>query len=167
MAGRIRGPQGGRPVLRVEIKVLDPRLHEWGLPSYQTAGAAAIDLIACIDGDLLIRPQAPAVLIPSGIALFCDTAGIAGLVLPRSGLGHKKGLVMGNSVGLIDSDYTGQIQISAWNRNPPGSDPILIRPGERIAQMMFVPVLHPEFALVQAFSGETDRGGGGFGSTGG
>lgn len=157
----------GHSVLRIEIKVLDPRLHEWGLPSYQTAGAAAIDLIACIDDDLTIHPQEPAVLIPSGMALFCDTAGIAGLILPRSGLGHKKGLVMGNSIGLIDSDYTGQIQISTWNRNPPGAEPILIRPGERIAQMMFVPVLHPEFSVVQEFSGVTDRGEGGFGSTGG
>lgn len=152
--------------MRIEIKVLDGRLHDWGLPEYQTGGAAAIDLHACLDGDLRLDPQAPAQLVPSGIALFCGDFRVAGLVLPRSGLGHKKGLVMGNSVGLIDSDYTGQIFISVWNRNPAGSQAITIRPGERIAQMMFVPVLQPELALVKEFSGQSMRGAGGFGSTG-
>lgn len=153
--------------MQVEIKVLDDRLHEWGLPSYQTGGAAAVDLFACVHTEALIYPQAPAVLIPSGFAMFCGATTLAALVLPRSGLGHKKGLVMGNSVGLIDADYTGEVFISAWNRNPPGSDPIVVQPGERIAQMMFVPVLHPEFTIVEDFSGLTGRGAGGFGSTGG
>lgn len=152
--------------MRIEIKVLDGRLHQWGLPEYQTNGAAAIDLYACLDGDLRLMPQAPAQLVPSGISLFCGDLQVAGLVLPRSGLGHKKGLVMGNSVGLIDSDYTGQIFISAWNRNPPGSDSIVIQPGERIAQLMFVPVLRPDLIMVDQFSGQTQRAAGGFGSTG-
>lgn len=150
----------------VEVKILDPRLHDWGLPAYQTAGAAAVDLFACIEAPLAIAPQAPAVLVPSGLALNMGAMACAALVLPRSGLGHKKGLVMGNSVGLIDADYTGEIFISTWNRNPVGSDPIVISPGERIAQMMFVPVLHAQMTVVEAFSSETTRGAGGFGSTG-
>ena len=111
-------------------------------------------------------PQAPAVLIPSGIALSFDDFSFAGLVLPRSGQGHKRGLVLGNSTGLIDPDYTGEILISTWNRNPPGSDPILIQPGERIAQMIFVPVIRPAFTVVDSFSRSTARAAGGFGSTG-
>lgn len=150
----------------MQIKVIDPRVLDWGLPDYQTAGAAAVDLFACVDGPTLIAPQAPSVLVPSGIALSFGDIGFAGLILPRSGAGHKRGLVMGNSVGLIDPDYTGQVFISVWNRNPPGSDPVLIEPGERIAQMIFVPVVRPVFELVQEFSEQTARGAGGFGSTG-
>ena len=153
--------------MQIEIKVLDGRLHQWGLPDYQSPGAAAIDMIACLDDPVEVLPQAPALLVPSGIALFCKENAVAGLILPRSGLGHKKGLVMGNSVGLIDSDYTGQIFVSVWNRNPPGAEPVTIRPGERIAQMMFVPVLHPQFSVVDEFTGQTQRAAGGFGSTGG
>ena len=152
--------------LPVEVKILDPRLHDWGLPAYQTAGAAAIDLFACIEAPMEIAPQAPAVLVPSGLAFNMGASSCAALVLPRSGLGHKKGLVMGNSVGLIDADYTGEIFISTWNRNPQGSAPIMIEPGERIAQLMFVPVLHAQMAVVETFSSETARGAGGFGSTG-
>ena len=150
----------------MELRILDPRLKDWGLPRYQSAGAAAIDLMACIDAPLLIAPQAPAVLVKSGLALSFGDMGLAALVLPRSGLGHKKGLVMGNSTGLIDSDYQGEILISVWNRNPPGTAPILIQPGERIAQMIFVPVVHPEFEIVAEFDDQTARGAGGFGSTG-
>jgi len=150
----------------MEIRILDPRLHDWGLPRYQSAGAAAVDLMACVDGVVEIRPQEPALLIHSGIALSFGDLGLAALVLPRSGLGHRKGLVMGNGTGLIDPDYSGEILISVWNRNPPGSAPIEISPGERIAQMIFVPVLRPGFTVVSTFSVETARGADGFGSTG-
>jgi dUTP pyrophosphatase len=151
----------------IEIKVLDPRLHEWGLPKYQTPLAAAIDLFACIDAPLQLQPQQAAVLIPSGIALHMDSLDFCAVILPRSGLGHKKGLVLGNSVGLIDADYTAQCFISVWNRNPADSNAIItIQPGERIAQMMFLPVVRPEFKVVEAFSSSSQRGSGGFGSTG-
>ena len=150
----------------MEVRILDARIHEWGLPDYQTAGSAAIDLFACLDKTIEVDPQAPAVLIPAGIALSFDDFSFAGLVLPRSGQGHKRGLVLGNSTGLIDPDYTGEILISTWNRNPPGSDPILIQPGERIAQMIFVPVIRPAFTVVDSFSRSTARAAGGFGSTG-
>lgn len=150
----------------IEIKILDPRLNEWGLPRYQTPLAAAIDLFACLEGPLQIEAQAPAVLVPSGIALHMDSDALCSVILPRSGLGHKKGLVLGNSIGLIDADYTAQCFISVWNRNPPGSEAITILPGERIAQMMFLPVVRPQFTVVDEFSTTSARGGGGFGSTG-
>jgi dUTP pyrophosphatase len=153
--------------MTLEVQILDPRLHEWGLPKYQTEMAAAIDLFACIDAPLSLQPQEPAVLIPSGIALHMDSLEFCAVILPRSGLGHKKGLVLGNSVGLIDADYTAQCFISAWNRNPPASgQAITVNPGERIAQMMFLPVLRPQFKVVTQFSSPSQRGGGGFGSTG-
>jgi len=153
--------------MNLEVKILDPRLHEWGLPKYQTEMAAAIDLFACIDAPLVLQPQEAAVLIPSGIALHMDSLELCAVILPRSGLGHKKGLVLGNSVGLIDADYTAQCFISAWNRNPPASgQAITVKPGERIAQMMFLPVLRPQFKVVTQFSNPSQRGGGGFGSTG-
>jgi dUTP pyrophosphatase len=151
----------------IEIKVLDQRLHEWGLPKYQTPLAAAIDLFACIDEPLQLQPQQAAVLIPSGIALHMDSSELCAVILPRSGLGHKKGLVLGNSVGLIDADYTAQCFISVWNRNPADSNAtITIQPGERIAQMMFLPVVRPIFTVVEEFSTTSQRGSGGFGSTG-
>jgi dUTP pyrophosphatase len=150
----------------IEIKILDPRLNTWGLPKYQTPLAAAIDLFACIDAPLRIEPQKPALLVPSGIALHMDSPHLCAVILPRSGLGHKKGLVLGNSVGLIDADYTAQCFISVWNRNPGGSEAITIEPGERIAQMMFLPVIRPEFQVVDEFSRGSERGAGGFGSTG-
>lgn len=150
----------------MQIKVLDARLQDWGLPAYQTAGAAAVDLFACIEAPLEIAPGSPAVLVKSGIALNFGDFSYAALVLPRSGAGHKRGLVMGNTVGLIDPDYTGEILISVWNRNAPGTAPLVIEPGERIAQMIFVPVVRPAFEVVEEFSAETARGAGGFGSTG-
>ncbi|OJX77477.1 dUTP diphosphatase [Magnetospirillum sp. 64-120] len=150
----------------VEVKILDPRLHEWGLPRYQTEMAAALDMHACVNDPLILHPQQPAVLIPTGIAVYIGDPHIAAVLLPRSGMGHKKGLVLGNLVGLIDADYTAQIMISAWNRSAVGTDPIIITPGERIAQMMFVPVVRPVLQVVDEFSGTTERGGGGFGSTG-
>ena len=150
--------------LIVELRVLDPRLNEWGLPRYQSAMAAAIDLHACIDDTLTIAPGDPAVLISSGIAVHMAAAGMAAIVLPRSGMGHKRGLVLGNLIGLIDADYTGPVMVSAWNRN--ACEKITIVPGERFAQMMFVPVLRPEFRVVEDFSLISERGAGGFGSTG-
>lgn len=150
----------------VEIQVLDARLHEWGLPRYQSQMAAAIDLHACLDAPLAIEAGSPAQLVPAGIALHMGNPYMAAVIAPRSGLGHKKGLVLGNSIGVIDADYQGQIMVSVWNRNAAGTPPIVIEPGERIAQMMFVPVLRPVFQTVESFSEDTVRGAGGFGSTG-
>ncbi len=151
---------------RIELKILDPRLNDWGLPRYQTAMSAGIDLHACIDTPLTLEPQAPAVLIPSGIAVLMNDPHLVAFLLARSGLGHKKGLVLGQAVGTIDADYANQIFISAWLRTPPGSDSLTIMPGDRIAQLVFLPIVRPEFTVVDAFSAETARGMGGFGSTG-
>lgn len=151
----------------IELKVLDPRLATWGLPAYQSDMAAAIDLRAAIDAPLQIEAGSPAVLVPSGLALFISDPFVAAMILPRSGLGHKTGLVLGNSTGLIDADYLGPILVSVWNRNAAGTPPIEIQPGDRIAQMVFVPVVRPRFDVVTEFSAETARGAGGFGSTGG
>ena len=150
----------------VEIRVLDARLEQWGLPRYQRELAAAIDLHACIDAPLVLAPGAPAQLVPAGIAVSMNDAHLAAAIVPRSGLGHRKGLVLGNLWGLIDADYLGPILVSAWSRNPPGAEPIVIEPGERIAQMLFLPVVRPVFRTVERFSVETARGEGGFGSTG-
>ena len=150
----------------IELKILDPRLHEWGLPEYQTAMSAGIDLHACIDEPMQLQPQAPAVLIPSGIALLMNDPNMVAFLLARSGLGHKKGLILGQSVGTIDADYAAEIFISAWLRTPPGSEPLTIEPGDRIAQLVFLPILRPEFRVVEEFSATTERGLGGFGSTG-
>jgi dUTP pyrophosphatase len=153
--------------LKVELKILDPRLEDWGFPRYGSPLAAGLDLHACVDAPLGIEPQAPAVLVPSGIAFRIGDPDWCGLVLPRSGLGHRQGLVLGNAVGLIDADYEGQLMISVWNRNPPGgAAPITIEPGDRIAQLVFTRVARPEFAVVEAFSTTGERQSGGFGSTG-
>jgi len=148
-----------------EIKVLDDRIYDWGLPAYQTDLSAGIDLFACVEAPVELQPQAAAVLIPSGIAIQMNHPNIAAFLLARSGLGHKKGLVLGQGVGTIDADYTNQIFISAWLRTAPGGDPIIIMPGDRIAQLVFVPILRPTFEVVETFSASTNRGGG-FGSTG-
>ncbi len=150
----------------VEIRILDPRLHDWGVPRYHSAMAAAVDLHACLGAPLSLPSGAPAVLIPAGFALHLARADLAAVILPRSGAGHHRGLVLGNSAGLVDADYLGPITVSAWNRNPPGAPPILIAPGERIAQMLFVPVVRPRLRLVEAFSRSSARGEAGFGSTG-
>ncbi len=150
----------------IEVKILDERLREWGLPRYQSAMAAGIDLIACCEQTVVLPPGAPAALIPSGMAIHIADAHIAAVVVPRSGLGHKKGLVLGNLIGIVDADYTGQVFVSAWNRSGPGTEPIAIAPGERIAQLLFVPIVRPRFDIVAEFSATTDRGAGGFGSTG-
>jgi dUTP pyrophosphatase len=150
----------------IELRIMDQRLQQWGLPRYQTDMAAGLDLHACIDEPLELQPQAPALLIPSGIAVLMNDPHMAAIVLARSGLGHRKGLILGQSVGLIDADYCDQIFISAWLRTPPGSEPLLIQPGDRIAQLVFVPILRPTFHVVEEFSTLTGRGLGGFGSTG-
>jgi dUTP pyrophosphatase len=153
--------------VKVELKILDPRLHGWGFPHYGSSLSAGLDLHACIDEPIEIMPQAPAVLIPSGIAFRIGDPEWCGLVLPRSGLGHRQGLVLGNAVGLIDADYEGPLLISAWNRNPPGSaGPIRVAPGDRIAQLVFTRIVRPEFSVVEAFSDSGERQSGGFGSTG-
>ena len=156
--------------LHVELKILDPRLPGWGFPHYGSKLAAGLDLHACLEAPLLLRPQAPAVLISAGIAFRIGEPGWCALVMPRSGLGHREGLVLGNAVGVIDADYEGPCLISAWNRNPVAShgadEGILIRPGDRIAQLVFTRVARPELTVVAEFSGSGNRQAGGFGSTG-
>ena len=151
---------------KLELKILDERLHEWGLPRYQTEMSAGIDMYACIPEPLEIQPQAQPILIPSGIAILMNDPNVVAFLLARSGLGHKKGLVLGQSVGTIDADYANEIFISAWLRNPPGSDSLVINPGDRIAQLVFLPILRPQLEVVEEFSATTERGMGGFGSTG-
>src|SRR5216110_1720051 len=141
--------------LTVELKILDPRLPGWGFPHHGSELAAGLDLHACIDSPLLLRPQRPAVLISAGIAFRIGDPEWCALVLPRSGLGHREGLVLGNAVGLIDADYEGACFISAWNRNPPrrgAAAGIRIEPGDRIAQLVFTRIARPHFAVVTDFS---------------
>jgi dUTP pyrophosphatase len=146
----------------LKVRILDPRVgNEFPLPAYATAGSAGLDLRACIDTDLLLEPG-KAELIPTGLAIHVEDPGLAAVVLPRSGLGHKHGVVLGNLVGLIDSDYQGQLMVSCWNR---GREPFTIRPGERIAQLVVVPVVQVELQVVESFS-SSERGAGGFGSSG-
>jgi dUTP pyrophosphatase len=147
---------------RLQVRVLDPRIGtEFPLPQYATAGSAGIDLRACVDGPLELHPG-DTQLIPSGIAIYLADPTLAAVVLPRSGLGHKHGIVLGNLVGLIDSDYQGQLFVSVWNR---GKTTFTIQPGERIAQLVVVPVVQVEFDVVAEFVA-TERGAGGFGSSG-
>ncbi len=153
--------------MKIELKILDPRLPGWGFPRYGSSLAAGLDLHACLDASIVVEPQAPAILIPAGFAFRIGDPQWCGLVLPRSGLGHRQGLVLGNAVGLIDADYEGPLLISAWNRNPAGSgDPIRIEPGDRIAQLVFTRITRAEFSVVTAFSESGERQSGGFGSTG-
>jgi dUTP pyrophosphatase len=151
--------------VRVELKILDARLAGWGFPSWGSSLAAGLDLHACIERPLLLKPQMPAVLISAGIAFRIGDPEWCALVLPRSGLSHREGLVLGNTVGVIDADYEGPCRISAWNRNPTGAA-IRIRPGDRIAQLIFTRIARPEFTMVSAFSAGGTRHDGGFGSTG-
>ncbi len=147
---------------RLKIKILDARIGgEFPLPHYATSGSAGIDLRACLDGPLELEPGA-AELIPSGIAIHLDDPGLAAVLLPRSGLGHRHGIVLGNLVGLVDSDYQGQVMVSCWNR---GSERFRIQPGERIAQMVIVPVVQVELDIVESFEASR-RGAGGFGHSG-
>ena len=156
------------PSLKVEIRLLDPRMHAWGFPHRGSAVAAGLDLFACLDEPMTLAPGTPAVLIGTGLAIHIADLDWCGIVAPRSGLGHR-GLVLGNTVGVIDADYTGEILVSAWNRNAASegaANAITIQPGDRIAQLLFVPVAHPDFVLVDRFSQTSDRGEAGFGSTG-
>ena len=147
---------------KIQLKILDSRIgSKFPLPKFATDGSAGVDLCACLDKALTIAPGATH-LIPTGIAIHIANPGLAALLLPRSGLGHKHGIVLGNLVGLIDSDYQGQLLVSCWNR---GQDPFTIEPGERIAQMAFVPVAQVEFDVVDEFA-VSRRGAGGFGHTG-
>jgi dUTP pyrophosphatase len=147
---------------KIQLKILDPRIgRELPLPSYATDGSAGLDLRAVLDAPLKLSPG-ETTLIRTGLAIHIGHSGLAAVILPRSGLGHKHGIVLGNLVGLIDSDYQGELMVSCWNR---GKTEFVIEPGERIAQMVFVPVVRAEFDLVSEFHA-SERGAGGFGHTG-
>ncbi len=146
----------------IQLKILDPRLgNEFPLPQAATRGSAGLDVRACVENDLELPPGAVE-LIPAGFAIHIGDPSVAAVILPRSGLGHKHGIVLGNLVGLIDSDYQGQIFISCWNR---GHERFTIRPGDRVAQLVFTPIVHPRFDVVEAFT-DSSRSTGGFGHTG-
>ncbi len=147
-------------MIALDVRILDERLRD-GLPTYATPGAAGLDLRACLDNALTLAPG-DTQLVPTGLAIHLGDPGYAALILPRSGLGHKHGIVLGNLVGLIDSDYQGQLMVSAWNR---GREPFTIQPLERIAQLVIVPVIQARFNVVDDFAASA-RGAGGFGSTG-
>lgn len=147
---------------KIDLKILDPRVgKEFPLPTYATEGSAGIDLRACLDGPLTLEPGQTH-LISTGLAIHIGDPTLAATILPRSGLGHKHGIVLGNLIGLIDSDYQGELMISCWNR---GHDTFVIEPGERIAQLVFLPVVQAQFSIVSDFD-STDRGTGGFGHSG-
>jgi dUTP pyrophosphatase len=146
--------------MQVDLKILDPRVRD-AMPHYATPGSAGLDLRACLDADVVLNPGETQ-LIPTGLAIHLADTGYAAMILPRSGLGHKHGVVLGNLVGLIDSDYQGQLMVSMWNR---GQQAFTIQPFERIAQMVIVPVVQAQFNLVTEFD-VSHRGEGGFGSTG-
>jgi dUTP pyrophosphatase len=146
--------------LKVELKILDERLRNH-LPSYATPGSAGLDLRACLEHTQTLNPG-ETTLIPTGMAIYLRDPNYAAMILPRSGLGHKHGIVLGNLVGLIDSDYQGQLLVSCWNR---GREPFMLNPMERIAQLIIVPVIQAEFSVVDEFAA-SERGEGGFGSTG-
>jgi dUTP diphosphatase len=146
----------------LKVRILDPRIgKEFPLPAYATSGSAGLDLRACLDAPLTLAPG-KAELIPTGLAIHIDDPGLAAMILPRSGLGHKHGVVLGNLVGLIDSDYQGQLMVSCWNR---GAAEFVVQPGERIAQMVIVPVVQVRLDVVEDFAASA-RGAGGFGHTG-
>lgn len=147
---------------KIQIKLIDPRLgNEFPMPSHATDGSAGMDLSACLDQPIKLAPG-ETILVPTGFAMHIHDPALAAVILPRSGLGHKKGIVLGNLVGLIDSDYQGQVFVSCWNR---GLETVEILPGDRIAQLVFVPVVQAKFEVVEEFE-ESVRGEGGFGHTG-
>jgi deoxyuridine 5'-triphosphate nucleotidohydrolase len=151
-----------RRLVPLRVRIIDPRLGaEFPLPQYATAGSAGLDLRACLDKPLELAPGR-AELIPTGLAIYLADPGLAAMVLPRSGLGHRHGIVLGNLVGLIDSDYQGELMVSCWNR---GQEPFTLKPGERIAQLVVVPVVQVELEIVANFEA-TARGAGGFGHSG-
>jgi dUTP pyrophosphatase len=146
----------------LKVRILDSRIgNEYPLPAYATEGSAGLDLRVCIDAPLEL-PPGKAELLPTGLAIWVEDPALAAVILPRSGLGHKHGIVLGNLVGLIDSDYQGQLMVSCWNR---GTSAYTVQPGERIAQLVLVPVVQVELEVVEDFAA-TRRGGGGFGSSG-
>jgi dUTP pyrophosphatase len=145
---------------KLDIKILDEKIRAH-LPAYATNGSAGLDLRACIDEPITLKAGDTA-LIPTGLAIHLDDPGLAAVIIPRSGLGHKHGIVLGNLVGLIDSDYQGQLMVSCWNR---GREPFIVNPLERIAQLVVVPVVQVQLNVVESFE-ESSRGAGGFGSTG-
>ncbi len=148
--------------MKVQVKILDQRLGQvWEMPKYATSGSAGLDLRACLDEALTIE-AGQTVLVKTGLSIYIQDPHFAGLILPRSGLGHKHGIVLGNLVGLIDSDYQGELMISVWNR---GQQAFVLQPGERLAQYVVVPVQQVQFDVVDEFE-ETERGAGGFGHTG-
>lgn len=146
--------------MKIDVKIIDPRLQD-NLPAYATPGSAGLDLRACLDAPLVLAPNAWQ-LVPTGLAMYLQDPAYAALILPRSGLGHKHGIVLGNLVGLIDSDYQGQLMVSAWNRSEVA---FTIEPMERIAQLVIVPVVQAQFEVVSEFPA-SQRGEGGYGSTG-
>ncbi len=146
---------------KIELKIISPKISDY-LPNYATKGSAGLDLRACLDDEIKLLPTQTA-LIPTGIAIHIADNSLCAMILPRSGLGHKHGIVLGNLVGLIDSDYQGELLISAWNR---GNSEFVIKPLERIAQLVIVPVIQAKFDIVSEFSPDSQRGSGGFGSTG-
>ncbi len=147
---------------KIQLKILDARVgSEFPLPEYATDGSAGLDLRACIDADITLTPGQTE-LIPTGMAIHIADPALAAVILPRSGLGHKHGIVLGNLVGLIDSDYQGQLFVSTWNR---GNDDFILKPGERLAQLVFVPVVQAAFDIVEEFD-QSERGEGGFGHSG-
>ena len=147
--------------MQVDIQILDQRLRE-AMPAYATAGSAGLDLRACLEVPLTLEPNAWQ-LVPTGMAMYLAYPAFAAMILPRSGMGHKHGIVLGNLVGLIDSDYQGQLMVSAWNRSQKA---FTIEPMERIAQLVIVPVVQARFNVVEAFADTSERAGGGYGSTG-
>ena len=147
--------------MHIDLKIMDPRMAEH-LPAYATPGSAGLDLRACLDAPLTLAPNAWQ-LVPTGLAVHLADPAYAAMLLPRSGLGHKHGIVLGNLVGLIDSDYQGQLMVSCWNRSP---TEFTIEPMERIAQMVIVPVVQAQFRVVDDFDSASERGAGGYGSTG-
>ncbi len=146
----------------IQLKILDPRIGtDFPLPTYATTDSAGLDLRACLTTPLTIEPNTTH-LIPTGLAIYIANPSIAAIILPRSGLGHKHGIVLGNLVGLIDADYQGELKVSCWNR---GQEPFTIQPGDRIAQLVFLPIIRSHFSVVKDFHA-TDRGTGGFGHSG-
>ncbi len=148
--------------MKLQLKILDPRIGTtWPLPTHATHGSAGIDLRACLDAPVVLEPNST-LLVKTGMSIYIQDTGFAGLILPRSGLGHKHGIVLGNLVGLIDSDYQGELMVSVWNR---GTTAFTLEPGERMAQYVLVPIMQTSFDIVEEFV-ESGRGAGGFGHTG-